>query len=141
MFHSVYCIFDQINACFSEHKRLLSKIFEKIFPTPNLWMVMHVIHIKIQFLSCQAFSESTASTFDCSLKEKSLYTIRNALGIPLIIQHSANLRLTGSSSPGKLHELSVDKSVDLEHASFERSSRLSALQRQESCLFNLSIGQ
>uniref|UniRef100_A0A9J8B4Y8 Vacuolar protein sorting 13 homolog C n=1 Tax=Cyprinus carpio carpio TaxID=630221 RepID=A0A9J8B4Y8_CYPCA len=87
----------------------------------------------------KAFSESTASTFDHSLKEKSPYTIRNALGIPLIVQHSANLRLTGSSAPGKLHELAVDKSVDLEHTSFERSSRLSALQRQESCLFNLSI--
>uniref|UniRef100_A0A673N380 Vacuolar protein sorting-associated protein 13C-like n=1 Tax=Sinocyclocheilus rhinocerous TaxID=307959 RepID=A0A673N380_9TELE len=87
----------------------------------------------------KAFSESTASTFDHALKEKSPYTIRNALGIPLIVQHSANLRLTGSSAPGKLHELAVDKSVDLEHTSFERSSRLSALQRQESCLFNLSI--
>ncbi|XP_026067706.1 vacuolar protein sorting-associated protein 13C-like isoform X3 [Carassius auratus] len=87
----------------------------------------------------KAFSESTASTFDHSLKEKSPYTIRNALGIPLIVQHSANLRLTGSSAPGKLHELAMDKSVDLEHASFERSSRLSALQRQESCLFNLSV--
>ncbi|KAK9971624.1 hypothetical protein ABG768_024979 [Culter alburnus] len=87
----------------------------------------------------KAFSESTASTFDRSLKEKSPFTIRNALGIPLIVQHSANLRLVGSSSPGKLHELAVDKSVDLDHSSFERSSRLSALQRQESCLFNLSI--
>uniref|UniRef100_A0A671MWF0 Vacuolar protein sorting-associated protein 13C-like n=1 Tax=Sinocyclocheilus anshuiensis TaxID=1608454 RepID=A0A671MWF0_9TELE len=87
----------------------------------------------------KAFSESTASTFDHSLKEKSPYTIRNASGIPLIVQHSANLRLTGSSTWGKLHELAVDKSVDLEHSSFECSSRLSALQRQESCLFNLSI--
>ncbi|XP_048040233.1 vacuolar protein sorting-associated protein 13C isoform X4 [Megalobrama amblycephala] len=87
----------------------------------------------------KAFSESAASTFDRSLKEKSPFTIRNALGIPLIVQHSANLRLVGSSSPGKLHELAVDKSVDLDHSSFERSSRLSALQRQESCLFNLSI--
>ncbi|XP_042615951.1 vacuolar protein sorting-associated protein 13C-like isoform X8 [Cyprinus carpio] len=87
----------------------------------------------------KAFSESTASTFDHSLKEKSPYTIRNALGIPLFVQHSANLHLAGSSTQGKLHELAVDKSVDLEHSSFERSSRLSALQRQESCLFNLSI--
>ncbi|KAI7814086.1 putative vacuolar protein sorting-associated protein 13C [Triplophysa rosa] len=87
----------------------------------------------------KAFSESTASTFDHSLKEKSSFTIRNALGIPLIIQHSSNLRLVGSSSSVKLHELAVDKSMDLEHSTFEHSSRLSALQRQESCLFNLSI--
>ncbi|XP_056600170.1 intermembrane lipid transfer protein VPS13C isoform X4 [Triplophysa dalaica] len=87
----------------------------------------------------KAFSESTASTFDHSLKEKSSFTIRNALGIPLIVQHSSNLRLVGSSSSDKFHELAVDKSMDLEHSTFERSSRLSALQRQESCLFNLSI--
>ncbi|KTG37053.1 hypothetical protein cypCar_00003660 [Cyprinus carpio] len=84
-------------------------------------------------------SKCCLSVFNNLAKEKSPYTIRNALGIPLIVQHSANLRLTGSSAPGKLHELAVDKSVDLEHTSFERSSRLSALQRQESCLFNLSI--
>ncbi|XP_051507279.1 intermembrane lipid transfer protein VPS13C-like isoform X3 [Myxocyprinus asiaticus] len=87
----------------------------------------------------KAFFESTASTFDRSLKEKSPFTIRNALGIPLIVQHSSNLRLAGSSSLGKLHEVSVDKSVDLDYSTFERSSRLSALQRQESCLFNLNI--
>ncbi|KAA0723284.1 Vacuolar protein sorting-associated protein 13C [Triplophysa tibetana] len=87
----------------------------------------------------KAFSESTASTFDHTLKEKSSFTIRNALGIPLIVQHSSNLRLVSSSLSVKLHELAVDKSMDLEHSTFERSSRLSALQRQESCLFNLSI--
>ncbi|XP_069383491.1 intermembrane lipid transfer protein VPS13C isoform X9 [Paralichthys olivaceus] len=89
----------------------------------------------------KAFSEGTASTFDPSLKEKAPFTIRNSLGIPLIVQHSATLRLVGSSSLGKLHELSVDQSVDLEHSVFYPSSRgkLSALQRQESCLFNLTI--
>ncbi|XP_059213226.1 intermembrane lipid transfer protein VPS13C isoform X2 [Centropristis striata] len=89
----------------------------------------------------KAFSEGTASTFDCSLKEKAPFTIRNSLGIPLIVQHSANLRPVGSPGQGKLHELSVDQSMDLEHSAFEPSSRgnLSALQRQESCLFNLTI--
>ncbi|XP_027143245.1 vacuolar protein sorting-associated protein 13C isoform X3 [Larimichthys crocea] len=89
----------------------------------------------------KAFSEGTASTFDYSLKEKAPFTIRNSLGIPLIIQHSANLRLVGSPAQGKLHELPVDESMDLEHSMFEPSSRgkLSALQRQESCLFNLTI--
>ncbi|KAM7424819.1 hypothetical protein PAMA_000939 [Pampus argenteus] len=89
----------------------------------------------------KAFSEGTASTFDYSLKEKAPLTIRNALGIPLIVQHSANLRPVGSPAWGKLHELSVDQSMDLEHSMFELSfcSKLSALQQQESCLFNLSI--
>ncbi|CAB1424168.1 unnamed protein product [Pleuronectes platessa] len=89
----------------------------------------------------KAFSEGTASTFDPYLKEKAPFTIRNCLGIPLIVQHSATLRLVGVSSQGKLHELAVDQSVDLEHAMFRPSSRgkLSALQRQESCLFHLTI--
>ncbi|XP_056135016.1 intermembrane lipid transfer protein VPS13C [Lampris incognitus] len=89
----------------------------------------------------KAFSEGTGSTFDHSLKEKAPYTIRNALGIPLILQHSANLQLVDSSMKGKLHEVAVDQSVDLEHSMSQRSSRgrLSALQRQESCVFNLSI--
>ncbi|XP_076012416.1 intermembrane lipid transfer protein VPS13C isoform X2 [Genypterus blacodes] len=89
----------------------------------------------------EAFSEGTAPTFDFSLKEKAPFTIRNALGIPLIVQHTGNLRLVGLSTPGKLHEVAVDESMDLEHSNFQASSRgkLSALQRQESCLFNLSI--
>uniref|UniRef100_A0A671VUQ2 Vacuolar protein sorting 13 homolog C n=1 Tax=Sparus aurata TaxID=8175 RepID=A0A671VUQ2_SPAAU len=89
----------------------------------------------------KAFSEGTASTFDYSLKEKAPFTIRNTLGIPLIVQHSANLRQVGPAAQGKLHELSVDQSMDLEHSMFKPSSRgkLSALQRQESCLFNLTI--
>ncbi|XP_038824975.1 vacuolar protein sorting-associated protein 13C-like [Salvelinus namaycush] len=89
----------------------------------------------------KAFSEGTASTFDHSLKEKAPFTIRNALGIPLTVQHSANLRVVASSGQGKLHEVGVGQSVDLEYSGLGTSARgkLSALQRQESCLFNLSI--
>uniref|UniRef100_A0A1A8GA63 Vacuolar protein sorting 13 homolog C n=1 Tax=Nothobranchius korthausae TaxID=1143690 RepID=A0A1A8GA63_9TELE len=89
----------------------------------------------------KAFSEGTASTFDRTLKEKPPFTLKNALGIPLIVQHSANLRLARSPAHGKLHELPVDGSMDLVHSVFESSVRgkLSALQRQESCLFNLTI--
>ncbi|XP_062417927.1 intermembrane lipid transfer protein VPS13C isoform X7 [Pungitius pungitius] len=89
----------------------------------------------------KAFSEATASTFDYTLKEKAPFTIRNSLGIPLIVQHSANLRPMGPPAPGNLQELPVDGSMELEHSAFEASSRgkLSALQRQESCLFNLTI--
>lgn len=96
-----------------------------------------------ELFSPQAFSEGTASTFDYTLKEKAPFTLRNALGIPLIVQHSANLRPVGSPVRGKLHELPVDQSMDLVHSVFESSLRgkLSALQRQESCLFNLTVGQ
>ncbi|XP_071256543.1 intermembrane lipid transfer protein VPS13C isoform X5 [Salvelinus alpinus] len=89
----------------------------------------------------KAFSEGTASTFDHSLMEKAPFTIRNALGTPLTVQHSANLRVVASSGQGKIHEVGVGQSVDLEFSGSGTSARgkLSALQRQESCLFNLSI--
>ncbi|XP_017333077.2 intermembrane lipid transfer protein VPS13C isoform X1 [Ictalurus punctatus] len=89
----------------------------------------------------QAFSEGTVSTFDHSLKEKAPFTIQNSLGIPLIIQHSVNLRLAVSPSQSKVHEVGVGESLDLEYSIFDFSTRvkLSTLQRQESCLFNLSI--
>ncbi|KAM4592302.1 intermembrane lipid transfer protein VPS13C isoform 6-T6 [Odontesthes bonariensis] len=89
----------------------------------------------------KAFSEGTASAHGCTLKEKAPFTIRNSLGIPLILQHSANLRPVGSPAHGRLQELSVDQSLDLEHTVFEPSSRgkLSTLQRQESCLFHLTL--
>lgn len=91
----------------------------------------------------QAFSEGAASTMVGSLKEKAPFTLRNALGIPLIVQHSANLKPMGSPLPGKLLELEVDQSLDLEHSALRTSScgKLLSLQRQESCLFHLSIGK
>lgn len=91
----------------------------------------------------QAFSEATTTDFSSFLKEKPPFTIKNRLGVPLIVRHSANLRVMGAAALGRLHELPVDQSLDLEHTVFESSSRgkLSALQRQESCLFNLTMGQ
>ncbi|XP_072321339.1 intermembrane lipid transfer protein VPS13C isoform X2 [Eucyclogobius newberryi] len=87
------------------------------------------------------YSEGTVSTFDYTVNEKPPFTIRNALGIPLIVQHSANLRPVKGVQQGKLHELPVDQSMDLDYSSLEPLSRgkLSTLQRQESSLFNLSI--
>ncbi|XP_058851035.1 intermembrane lipid transfer protein VPS13C-like isoform X2 [Acipenser ruthenus] len=89
----------------------------------------------------KAFSEGTATTFDHSLKEKAPYTIKNALGIPLEVQHSSNLRALGSVAKERIHEVGVGQSVKLEYAVIEHihRGRLSALQRQESCLFSLSI--
>ncbi|MGH0128136.1 UNVERIFIED_CONTAM: hypothetical protein FKN15_033577 [Acipenser sinensis] len=89
----------------------------------------------------KAFSEGTATTFDHSLKEKAPYTIKNALGIPLEVQHSSNLRVLGSGVKERIHEVGVGQSVKLEYAVIEHihRGRLSALQRQESCLFSLGI--
>lgn len=91
---------------------------------------------------CQAFSEGTVSTFDHSLKEKAPFTIQNSLGIPLFIQHGVNLRVADSPTQSKMPEVGVGESLDLEYSIFEFSAqaKLSMLQRQESCLFNLSIG-
>ncbi|KAG7264760.1 hypothetical protein CRUP_015201 [Coryphaenoides rupestris] len=90
-----------------------------------------------------AFSEGTASTFGQSLlKEKAPYTICNSLGIPLMVQPSASLRVVGSPRQGQLQDVAVGQRVDLDHSVFLQSSsrgQLSALQRQESCVFNLSI--
>lgn len=98
------------------------------------------LHCLLVF-ECQAFSEGAVSTFDHTLKEKAPFTLRNSLGIPLLFQHSANLRLA-SPSQSRVYEVGVGESLDLEYSVFEFTSRvkLSTLQRQESCLFNLSIG-
>ncbi|KAJ7994515.1 hypothetical protein DPEC_G00250280 [Dallia pectoralis] len=90
----------------------------------------------------KAFSEGTASTFDHSLKEKAPFTIWNALGIPLTVQRSTNLRVaTATPGPGRIHEVGTGQRVDMFEGMLELPARgkLSALQRQESCLFNLSI--
>ncbi|XP_049573506.1 intermembrane lipid transfer protein VPS13C isoform X3 [Syngnathus scovelli] len=90
----------------------------------------------------KAFNEGAASTFEPSMKEKAPFAIFNALGLPLLVQHSANLRSVGAARPGKLHELPDQSSVELEHSVSEANSsrgKLSALQRQESCLFHLTI--
>ncbi|KAI9531704.1 hypothetical protein NQZ68_038852, partial [Dissostichus eleginoides] len=89
----------------------------------------------------KAFSEGASSSFDPSLKEKAPFTLKNSLGIPLMVQHSPSLRPRGPPGQGKLQELPVDQSLDLELSMIRTSSRgkLSALQRQESSLFSLSI--
>ncbi|XP_041917347.1 vacuolar protein sorting-associated protein 13C isoform X2 [Alosa sapidissima] len=88
----------------------------------------------------KAFSEGAASSFDYFLKEKAPFTIQNALGIPLLIQHSSNLRIVDKPGPGKLHEVAVNQTIDLTYSLVKPLTRacLSPLQRQESCLF-LSI--
>ncbi|KAF1393337.1 hypothetical protein PFLUV_G00038030 [Perca fluviatilis] len=89
----------------------------------------------------KAFSEGTASTFDSSLKEKAPFTIRNCLGLPVTVQHGANLCPVAPPAQDSLLQLPAGQSVDLQHSAYEPASRgkLSALQRQESCLFNLTI--
>ncbi|XP_053320973.1 intermembrane lipid transfer protein VPS13C isoform X2 [Spea bombifrons] len=89
----------------------------------------------------KAFSEGTASTFDYSLKDKAPVTVRNALGVPIILQHGTNLRKLGSPIHETVHDVAQGQSLDLEFSAVEQLNRgrVSALHRQESSLFTLSI--
>lgn len=94
------------------------------------------------FFLSQAFSEGAASSFDYSLKEKAPFTIQNALGLPMFIQHSSNLRIVDSPGSGKLHEVAAGESIDMTYSELKPLARgsLSALQRQESLVF-LGMGE
>ncbi|KAG9489635.1 hypothetical protein GDO78_005537 [Eleutherodactylus coqui] len=89
----------------------------------------------------KAFSEGTASAFDYSLKDRAPLIVKNALGVPFILQHGANLRQFGSSDHEHIHTVNEGQCLELEFSSVEplHRGRLSALHRQESSLFTLGI--
>ncbi|KAM3927460.1 intermembrane lipid transfer protein VPS13C isoform 2-T2 [Leptodactylus fuscus] len=89
----------------------------------------------------KAFSEGTASAFDYSLKDRAPLIVKNALGVPFILQHGENLRLFGSSAHEHIHNVNEGQCLELEFSSVEplHRGRLSALHRQESSLFTLGI--
>ncbi|XP_069836922.1 intermembrane lipid transfer protein VPS13C isoform X1 [Dendropsophus ebraccatus] len=89
----------------------------------------------------KAFSEGTASAFDYSLKDRAPLIVKNALGVPFILQHGANLRLFGSSTEEPIHKVNEGQCLELEFSSVKPlyHGRLSALHRQESSLFTLGI--
>eukprot|EP00062_Callorhinchus_milii_P002445 gi/632938634/ref/XP_007905785.1/ PREDICTED: vacuolar protein sorting-associated protein 13C [Callorhinchus milii] len=86
----------------------------------------------------KAFSEGAASTFDYSLKDKAPYTLKNALGIPMIMQHSSNLCCIGFDPD---ETIDVGQTVELDYSAVKPrdQGKLSVLQRQESNLFTLTI--
>ncbi|XP_069621703.1 intermembrane lipid transfer protein VPS13C isoform X2 [Ranitomeya imitator] len=89
----------------------------------------------------KAFSEGTASAFDYSLKDRAPLIVKNALGVPIILQHGTNLRLFGSSANERIHNVNEGQFLELEFSSIEplNRGRLSALHRQESGFFTLDI--
>ncbi|XP_075713818.1 intermembrane lipid transfer protein VPS13C isoform X2 [Rhinoderma darwinii] len=89
----------------------------------------------------KAFSEGTASAFDYSLKDRAPLIVKNALGVPFMLQHGTNLRLFGSSAHENIHNVNEGQCLELEFSSVEPlyRGRLSALHRQESSLFTLGI--
>ncbi|XP_073435523.1 intermembrane lipid transfer protein VPS13C isoform X2 [Dendrobates tinctorius] len=89
----------------------------------------------------KAFSEGTASAFDYSLKDRAPLIVKNALGVPVILQHGTNLRLFGSSANERIHNVNEGQFLELEFSSVEplNRGRLSALHRQESGFFTIDI--
>ncbi|XP_075432218.1 intermembrane lipid transfer protein VPS13C isoform X2 [Ascaphus truei] len=87
----------------------------------------------------KGFSEGTASSFDYSLKDRAPLTVKNALGVPIVVQHGSNLRALGSKA--YYHEVAQEQVLELEFSTIEPLYRgkLSALHRQESSLFTLCI--
>ncbi|GCC33396.1 hypothetical protein chiPu_0011865, partial [Chiloscyllium punctatum] len=89
----------------------------------------------------KAFSAGTASTFDYSLKDQVPYTLKNALGIPLDVLHSANLCAVGLPPDQKFHHLDIGQILELDYLAVQPRNRgkLSVLERQESSLFSLTV--
>uniref|UniRef100_A0A8C4YCP0 Vacuolar protein sorting 13 homolog C n=1 Tax=Gopherus evgoodei TaxID=1825980 RepID=A0A8C4YCP0_9SAUR len=88
----------------------------------------------------KAFSEGTASTFDYSLKDRAPFTVKNALGVPLKVHPAINLRVVGSTLKEDIHDVEIGQKLELEYSVLEplHRGKLSALYRQESCLFTLT---
>uniref|UniRef100_A0A8C3T6F5 Vacuolar protein sorting 13 homolog C n=1 Tax=Chelydra serpentina TaxID=8475 RepID=A0A8C3T6F5_CHESE len=88
----------------------------------------------------KAFSEGTASTFDYSLKDRAPFTVKNALGVPLKVHPTINLRVVGSTLKEDIHDIQIGQKLELEYSVLEplHRGKLSALYRQESCLFALT---
>uniref|UniRef100_K7FJM8 Vacuolar protein sorting 13 homolog C n=1 Tax=Pelodiscus sinensis TaxID=13735 RepID=K7FJM8_PELSI len=89
----------------------------------------------------KAFSEGTASTFDYSLKDKAPFTVKNALGVLLKVHPSSNLRVVGSTVKEDICDVEIGQKLELEYSILEplHRGKLSALHRQESCMFTLSL--
>ncbi|XP_063099462.1 intermembrane lipid transfer protein VPS13C isoform X5 [Cavia porcellus] len=89
----------------------------------------------------KGFSEGTASTFDYSLKDRAPFTVRNAVGVPMKVQLSRNLRVMGSPGKSDVYGVDAGQHLELEYASTEPSSqgKLSVLSRQESSFFTLTF--
>ncbi|XP_023568424.1 vacuolar protein sorting-associated protein 13C [Octodon degus] len=89
----------------------------------------------------KGFSEGTASTFDYSLKDRAPFTVMNAVGVPVTVQPSCNLRVLGSPGKSGIYSVDAAQSLELDYAGAEPSphGKLSALSRQESAFFTLTF--
>ncbi|XP_061451865.1 intermembrane lipid transfer protein VPS13C isoform X2 [Rhineura floridana] len=90
----------------------------------------------------KGFSEGAASTYDYALKDRAPFTVKNALGIPLEVHTCRNLQVVGLATNEVIHDLGIGQNLELEYSTLETQHRgkVSALYRQESSLFTLSLG-
>ncbi|KAE8617181.1 hypothetical protein XENTR_v10009002 [Xenopus tropicalis] len=89
----------------------------------------------------KAFSEGTASTYDYDSKDRAPLTIKNALGIPIIVQHGSNMRRNIPSPHSQTHDVDEGQSLELEFCAVEllKRGQHSALHRQDSSLLTVGI--
>lgn len=89
----------------------------------------------------KAFSEGTASTFDYSFKDTAPFIVKNALGVHLQVFPSSSFRIVNSAEKENVHCVESGQNMELEYSVFEapQRRRLSALYRQESSIFSLSL--
>lgn len=68
--------------------------------------------------------------------------MKNALGVPLKVYPTSNLRVVGPPLKEEIPSIEIGQNLELEYSVFEplHRGKLSALHRQESCLFALTLG-
>uniref|UniRef100_A0A8B9G2X3 Vacuolar protein sorting 13 homolog C n=1 Tax=Amazona collaria TaxID=241587 RepID=A0A8B9G2X3_9PSIT len=90
----------------------------------------------------KAFSEGTASTFDYSFKDTAPFVVKNALGVSLKVLPSSSVRIVGSAEKETMNDIEIGQNMELEYSGFEvpQRGKLSALYRQESSIFSLTLG-
>ncbi|XP_062482305.1 intermembrane lipid transfer protein VPS13C isoform X1 [Pezoporus occidentalis] len=90
----------------------------------------------------KAFSEGTASTFDYSFKDTAPFVVKNALGVALKVLPSSSIRIIGSAEKETMNDIEIGQYMELEYSGFEvpQQGKLSALHRQESSVFSLTLG-
>ncbi|XP_018108372.1 vacuolar protein sorting-associated protein 13C isoform X2 [Xenopus laevis] len=89
----------------------------------------------------KAFSEGTASTYDYDSKDRAPLTIKNALGVSIIVEHGKYMRRNTPSPHSSTHEVNEGQSLELEFFDKEKQNcgQLSAVHRQDSSLLTVGI--
>lgn len=68
--------------------------------------------------------------------------MKNALGVSLKVLPSSSMRIVGSTEKETMNDIEIGQNMELEYSGFEvpQRGKLSALYRQESSIFSLTLG-